>query len=433
MLKYIVAFLLLSFPVYAQYNPGVVVQGTVTAGNAAAFVNNWTIKDSGVPIGTSGSYVTNGIVYYDGTKLTSGSALTWDGTTLNTNTHAINAGNAVVSGATFSANGARMVRGSGSTTIYDNADGLILFTNNANTALSRMSFGAETSSNVALIPSGTNLQIGLGDGTAPGSLSVGTSTAAPASGLRVGGQALFGNNTFPSIAWLDSTNTGIGENSLGRIGFYTSGNLLAQFNATTFVLASGTGFDATAGSFAIHSTNDAAPNGRLDLQSNGGTIRGSIAANATDLLLTAALGGGASANEGVEIIARGTGNVGIGTSGLVTRNSSALDVQGSINSTGSIFVGATISNGTKFTMTGCSNSATTGGTTSGTFTSGVTGACTPVITLPTSPTGWHCHYTDRTTAADANNITETSSTTTSNTATGVTVTGDVIAFSCQSY
>lgn len=88
---------------------------------------------------------------------------------------------------------------------------------------------------------------------------------------------------------------------------------------------------------------------------------------------------------------------------------------------------------TKFTMTGCSASATTGGSTAGTFTSGTTGTCAPVITLPSAPTGWTCRFTDRTTAVDANSVTETTSTATTNTASGTTVTGDVISFSCAPY
>ena len=48
MLKYIAAFLLVSFSAYAgQNNPGVTVSGAVTTGHLATFTNNWTIQDGG--------------------------------------------------------------------------------------------------------------------------------------------------------------------------------------------------------------------------------------------------------------------------------------------------------------------------------------------------------------------------------------------------
>jgi hypothetical protein len=83
-----------------------------------------------------------------------------------------------------------------------------------------------------------------------------------------------------------------------------------------------------------------------------------------------------------------------------------------------------------------------GGTTVGTIALSGTCAATNTITLgasgttlPTAPTGWNCHFNDRTTAADANNLHETSSTTTSVTATwtGAGVSGDVIDFTCVGY
>jgi hypothetical protein len=93
-----------------------------------------------------------------------------------------------------------------------------------------------------------------------------------------------------------------------------------------------------------------------------------------------------------------------------------------------------ISSGTTFTAAGCSNSTLVGGPTVGTYTSGTTGACTVTITMgnaATSTTGWACYASDRTTPANIQS--NSASTTTTATITGTTVTGDVISFGCLGY
>ena len=95
-----------------------------------------------------------------------------------------------------------------------------------------------------------------------------------------------------------------------------------------------------------------------------------------------------------------------------------------------------ISTGTKFTTSGCSVSATTGGASAGTYTSGTSGTCTVVITMAgatgsTAPNGWSCEATDETTVADLQHQTAQSPTTA--TIAGTTVSGDVINFHCIGY
>lgn len=93
-----------------------------------------------------------------------------------------------------------------------------------------------------------------------------------------------------------------------------------------------------------------------------------------------------------------------------------------------------ISAGTKFTASGCTNSATVGGASAGTYTSGTTGTCTVTITMGnslTAPNGWDCSASDRTTAADVQRT--SASTTTTATISGTTASGDVISFSCEGY
>lgn len=106
---------------------------------------------------------------------------------------------------------------------------------------------------------------------------------------------------------------------------------------------------------------------------------------------------------------------------------------------GSAKLASVITAGTKFTTTGCSVSATTGGATAGTFTSGTTGTCTVVITMNgatglTAPNGWACQANDRTTFASfANDFQQTASSTATATVSATTVSGDVVSFYCMGY
>lgn len=106
-----------------------------------------------------------------------------------------------------------------------------------------------------------------------------------------------------------------------------------------------------------------------------------------------------------------------------------------LGATGCSIAAPTISTGTKFTASGCSLSATVGGSSAGQFTSGTTGACTVTITLngataSTAPNGWSCWVSDETTG---NLMRQTASTATTATVSGTTVSGDVITFGCVGY
>lgn len=103
---------------------------------------------------------------------------------------------------------------------------------------------------------------------------------------------------------------------------------------------------------------------------------------------------------------------------------------------GMTFTNGFASFGTKFTASGCSNSATVGGATAGQLASGTTGACTIVITMNgatglTATNGWACHASNLTTPG--NIIQQTATSTTTCSITGVTVTGDTITFSAEGY
>lgn len=96
------------------------------------------------------------------------------------------------------------------------------------------------------------------------------------------------------------------------------------------------------------------------------------------------------------------------------------------------------STGTKFTTSGCSISATSGGATAGTFTLGAN-TCTAVITMNgatgmTAPTGWSCQAHDKTAPTILIGGESSSNTTTASitipAGAGAT---DVISFSCVGY
>lgn len=142
--------------------------------------------------------------------------------------------------------------------------------------------------------------------------------------------------------------------------------------------------------------------------------------NGLDYNITSQNSGTGNQTGGNVVLTPGAGS-GTGTQGLLKIN------------------GGAVSTGTKFTMSGCSATAATGGAQAGTYTSGTTGTCTVVLTFngaagasgATAPTGWACAASDRTTPADL--ITQTASSTTTATLSGTTVSGDVISFFCMGY
>jgi hypothetical protein len=94
--------------------------------------------------------------------------------------------------------------------------------------------------------------------------------------------------------------------------------------------------------------------------------------------------------------------------------------------------------GTKFTASGCSNSATAGGASAGVFTIGAT-SCTVVVTISgatgaTAPNGWTCQAHDRTHPTVLIGGESSSTTTTASiTIPAGASTSDVISFSCTAY
>lgn len=136
---------------------------------------------------------------------------------------------------------------------------------------------------------------------------------------------------------------------------------------------------------------------------------------------------------GATVTTTKTDSIAIGYAAVVTKSNS---VQLGDAAVSSMYVGPyMILGGTKFTASGCTNSATHGTGLAGDYTSGTTGACTVVVTINgatgyTAPTGFACTANDETTG---NLYRQTASSTTTATFSGTTVSGDVITFSCTAY
>jgi hypothetical protein len=117
-----------------------------------------------------------------------------------------------------------------------------------------------------------------------------------------------------------------------------------------------------------------------------------------------------------------------------------LKSDGVSNYTGTPVGPAYVNIGATFTASGCANSTLAGGSTAGTYKSVTAGSCSVVITFGgttapiTATNGWVCDAHDITTAADANNVYQTASSTTTATLTeGTVAANDVVVFKCQGY
>lgn len=88
MLRLLAFLLLLPSLAYAQHNPGVTVNGTVTAGHVATFTNNWSIQDGGAPgvgtVTTTGSPASGNLTKFSGAASVTNADLSGDVTTSGT-------------------------------------------------------------------------------------------------------------------------------------------------------------------------------------------------------------------------------------------------------------------------------------------------------------------------------------------------------------
>jgi hypothetical protein len=240
----------------------------------------------------------------------------------------------------------------------------------------------------------TSLTAGV-SGTTQGCLTLAGATSGSGT---ICAPALAGTNTNPFAisnvlavpAATTSSNVGY-----GFAGFAGSGMFLDSSNDVVFSINGNTVFGLQSGTINIQ-----VPSTFVFDWSSGGFTGGS------DL--------------GISRSAAGVGAIGKGGGGTTT---------------GTLLASAYGSAGTKFTASGCSNSATLGGATAGQFTSGTTGTCTVTITMgdgDTATTGWACWASDQTTSANLFDQATGGSTTTA-VLKGTTVSGDIISFGCMRY
>lgn len=251
--------------------------------------------------------------------------------------------------------------------------------------------------------------VGIGN-TAPGNLlTVGSGAGSATTFLKVNG-VIQASDSGNAITLLD----GNGDTALRSVG------------ASAWTDSTAAQFFEVGGS-----------NGNIVFTAKSGTISGRVLQSQSNFQVSSASYGGAPVPVGLFQVDNGTtallnvltsGNVGIGTTSPAT--GMKLDVRGAEA------VNGVISNGTKFTISGCSAGTTVGGATAGTFASGTSGACTVVITPNgatgiTAPNGWTCAAEDLTTPA--NLISQSASSATTCTVTGTTVTGDTISFLAMAF
>jgi hypothetical protein len=257
------------------------------------------------------------------------------------------------------------------------------------------------------------------------SIGIGTGSLTQA-GITGTNNTGVGTGTLPALQG-GSNNTAIGYHALNAE--VTQGSNVAV-GANAGLIANGGGGNTflgmSAGSVATNGNNNIV----VTVSNTGGLTSGS-----TNVLI----GQANAITTGSTNIEISAGNV---HSHITNTASNQLDIQDAIyasnTTTGPIsLLGGSVSVGTKFTASGCTNSATVGGATAGQFASGTTGTCTVTITMggasgSTAPNGWACHASDITTPA--NLIAQTSPVSaTQCTITGTTVSGDTIVFSAEGY
>jgi hypothetical protein len=255
----------------------------------------------------------------------------------------------------------------------------------------------------------------------------------------------WGCNTIAGGGSVAGSDTQVQYNNAGAFG---ASNRFTWDNATTTLTLGingqqtnlqGFGSGANASQFNLLGGNSSSSGGYIYLHAGNAT---SGAGAGGDLTMEGgnALGTGAGGNVTLQggLAVAGAG----GSITLLARNGSGTNSNGSsvtINTgtpTGSgtpgriNLAGPTVSTGTKFTASGCSNSATVGGVQAGQFTSGTTGTCTVTITFPSAPNGWVCYATDITTGVAQP---QTASTTTSCTVSGATTSTNIVSFMAMGY
>lgn len=472
-------FTILGGPVTSGTGGGVIVQG----GTSSGATNGSTVTIQGGTGGTTGNGgATNINGGASGTTSGTGGLLTLSGGTTSTGTGGgvtVAGANAVSSGsggtvAVTSGNGAGSNNG-GNFTVTLGSGGGTSGTGGAITMTAGTAGGGGSGNNggnitlTAGAASGTagstggQVSISAGSGSSAGAGAAGNAVIiaagnAQGTGANAGGtlQLKSGNATGASnggqISLLGGTTGTAISNGYANIA------LVGGNSGVAIAPGIGSNTDTASVFIAGSTTSNAAVNGS-DVLIRGGAPGGNAGTVGGNVTLRA--GGGALTNGNGNIIfgAYNTSNGQPSTIFTFNGNTGALGVNGNTyGSTGQLLMSnsstaapswtnsvsavttfpAIISGGTKFTTSGCSVSATTGGAAAGTFTLGAN-TCTVVVTIngatgATAPNGWSCQAHDRT-APTVLIGGESSSTTTTASITIPAGAGatDVISFSCTGY
>lgn len=274
------------------------------------------------------------------------------------------------------------------------------------------------------IKSGVSLTtpvLGVASGT---SVALGACTIG-SDALCTAGSATFGTTVTANTAFR-GTDFGSGSSSTVNVTT-TGGTQLRLVNAAATVAPVTIQGGSTGNAATISSVGET--NSPLAVSGNG-TGRFQVYGGNFGALIAEFIPVGSATNRFTFTNSNG-GNPTIGVNG------GSLAITPAIVAASSISANGAISNGTKFTTSGCSVSSTTGGATAGTFTVGAN-TCTVVITMNgatglTAPTGWVCSAEDATALLVLVSQSASSQTTCSLNIPATAGATDVIRFMAQGY
>lgn len=306
--------------------------------------------------------------------------------------------------------------------------------------------------------------------------ATGTQSTVDSNGnLGVNGYLMVGNSNplslpplggfLPGEIWAGSNLTNIPAAGTGAINAtsytgittnpsmtYNDGNpFRSVFGASIFPTVVGnTGMQELGGTFTGPTWNSSGTTVTLSALDIGPTLQQGTATSMLGIDVTTSITGGSTTNvAGISIQPTNLsgGTIANNNYGLQLYDQSNVTVTGksyNLYSTGEkannhldgrIETSGILTVGTKFTVTGCSPTATLGGATAGSFHSGSTATCTFVITMGgatgfTAPNGWACSGND---INAGTSLHQNATTTTTASITGAVTSGDVINFACQAY
>lgn len=275
----------------------------------------------------------------------------------------------------------------------------------------------------AIAGTSTGPVLSISDTTTGAGYGVFSTMSSTTTGTGVYGAVTGASNTGYGVYGSNASATGYGVYSNGAM--LSTGSIYALNQSSAI-------FGAAGGNLRIIAQPGGGSAGNLTLLGAAGGAGTNH--NGGPVQITAGNGGTTTSLGGAIQITAGNGGTTSGAAGnvIITPGTATSGGAGIIDMAGGI-----VSEGTKFTASGCSISSTTGGAQAGVFTVGAN-TCTAVVTLngatgAPAPNGWACFSHDQT--APLILISQTSSTTTTVSFSIPSTAGatDVIEFGCMGY